>query len=127
MGLSKAHTLSTFGIDASNIHFVDGFDYCAITQSNADKINAWIKKLGPKLVFIPHWKSTNPDELILGRTSLIACRGIGNILMYEPQDNNNFVPSVLFPKSANRTDLNSDESESYESHRILLLDEVEMI
>lgn len=110
-------------IDYSHIHFVQGFDYSAITQANANKINAFIKKINPTVVLMPHWKSINPDLVILARTSLVACRGIGSILMYEPNDNSNFMPTILFPDR--KTSL--DNGEKYESHRLLLLDEVEMV
>jgi hypothetical protein len=110
-------------IDYSRIHFVQGFDYSAITQANANKINAFIKTINPTVVLMPHWKSTSPELMILARTSLVACRGIGSILMYEPNDNSNFMPTILFPDR--KTSL--DNGERYESHRLLLLDEVEMV
>lgn len=114
---------SSFGnIDVSHIHFVQNFDYSAITQENADKINAFIKIIDPLVVIMPHWKSTNSDQMILARTSLVACRGIGSILMYEVNNNTNFTPTILFPSNGNL-----DNAERYESHRLLLLDEVEMV
>lgn len=108
-------------IDVSRIHFVHDFDYSAITQANANKLNAFIKTINPAVVIMPHWKSTSPDRMILARTSLVACRGIGNILMYETNDNANFMPTVLLRSQ------NADKSERYESHRLLLLGEVEMV
>jgi LmbE family N-acetylglucosaminyl deacetylase len=111
----------------SRIHFVHDFDYSAITQANADRINACIKIINPLIVIIPHWKSSSSDHMILARTSLVACRGIGSILMYEINDNANFVPTILFPSKRDNGHASLDNAEKYESHRLLLLDEMEMV
>ncbi len=124
----KETLLDNAGI--SQIHFVDGFDYSAITQANADKINAHIKVISPSAVIMPHWKSPSHNHMILARTTLIACRGVGSILMYEVNNNANFVPTIMFPAKRDfgiqTGDLDVAE-ERYESHRLLLLDEVEMV
>jgi hypothetical protein len=79
---------------------VDTFDYSAITQTNADAINLHIKHVKPSLVIMPSWKSPNPMRRILARVSLIACRGIGTILMYELDTNNvDFIPNITFEAS----------------------------
>jgi LmbE family N-acetylglucosaminyl deacetylase len=114
-------------IGVSRIHLVHDFDYSAITQANADKINACVKIIEPLVVIMPHWKSTNPDHMILARTSLVACRGIGSILMYEINDNANFTPTILFPSKRDNGHASLDNAERYESHRLLLLDEMEMV
>lgn len=77
------------------------FDYSAITQANADAVNIHIKDIKPSLVIIPSWKSLNYMRRILSRVSLIACRGIGTILMYELDitNNTNFFPSIIFEVS----------------------------
>lgn len=81
---------------------IDRFDYSAITQANADAVNLIIKTVKPTLVIIPSWKSPNDKRKILARTSLIACRGIGTILMYELDPNNsNFNPTITFDASVN--------------------------
>jgi hypothetical protein len=81
---------------------IDRFDYSAITQANADAVNLIIKTVKPTLVIIPSWKSPNDKRKILARTSLIACRGIGTILMYELDPNNtNFNPTIAFDASVN--------------------------
>jgi hypothetical protein len=115
-------------IGISKTHFVHDFDYSAITQANADKINVCIKIIDPLVVIMPHWKSSNPEHMILARTSLVACRGIGSILMYEISSNTNFTPTILFPsRGGSVIHSNLDEAERYESHRLLLLDEMEMV
>ena len=49
---------------------------------------------------MPSWKSPNHLRMILARTSLIACRGIGTILMYELDANNmSFNPNITFEAS----------------------------
>lgn len=76
------------------------FDYSAITQANADAINVHIRDINPSLVIMPSWKSSSHMRRILARVSLIACRGIGSVLMYEHDTNKtDFVPSVVFEVS----------------------------
>jgi hypothetical protein len=104
------------------------FDYSAITQANADAINAYVKDIiKPSLVIMPSWKSPNYERKILARVSLIACRGIGTILMYELDTTRNtqFVPSVIFEIAPKDSKAIASEviKEKFESHRTLLLDE----
>jgi hypothetical protein len=83
---------------------IDTFDYSAITQANADAVNSIIKRVKPTLVIIPSWKSPDNKRMILSRTSLIACRGIGTILMYELDPNNtSFNPNIIFEVSMNQS------------------------
>jgi hypothetical protein len=78
--------LAAIGI--TQAFLIEKFDYSAITQVNADAVNFYIKDIEPSLVVMPFWKSANSMRRILARTSLIACRGIGSILMYELDANN---------------------------------------
>jgi len=83
---------------------IDTFDYSAITQASADAVNSIIKEVKPTSVIIPSWKSPDHKRMILARTSLIACRGIGTILMYELDPNNtSFNPNIIFEVSMNRS------------------------
>jgi hypothetical protein len=111
---------------------IDKFDYSAITQANADAVETHIKNVKPSLVIMPSWKSPNHTRKILARTSLIACRGIGTILMYELDANNgSFSPTITFetswePKSEDKGSKTSSYErlkEKFESHRTLLLEE----
>jgi hypothetical protein len=116
--------LAKIGI-AQTIH-IQTFDYSAITQANADAVSIHIKDIKPSLVIIPSWKSPNYRRKILARVSLIACRGIGTILMYELDTNNtDFVPSVIFEVSSKPSKTIGSEviKEKFESHRVLLLEE----
>ena len=83
-------------IGVSKVYSTDEFDYSSVTQYNVDIINLIIKDIVPGIVFIPFWKSSNIKRQIVSKTSLIACRGIGSILMYELEDNKLFQPSVYF-------------------------------
>lgn len=88
-------------IGITQTFLIETFDYSAITQKNADAVNSHIKHVQPSLVIMPSWKSPNYERRILARASLIACRGIGTILMYELDSNNTgFVPNIIFQVSA---------------------------
>jgi hypothetical protein len=114
-------------IGVAQTFYIQTFDYSAITQANADAVNAYIKDIKPSLVIMPSWKSRNHERKILARVSLIACRGIGTILMYELDTANNtdFVPSVIFETSLKGSKTTDPEliKEKFESHRTLLLEE----
>src|SRR5918912_110977 len=97
----KAIIESSKIISISKVYFTDRFDYSAITQDNASIINSFIKTINPSLVIMPFWKGSNYKRKILAKTSLIACRGIGNILMYELDKNPSFLPNIQFVISAN--------------------------
>src|SRR5687767_8066050 len=93
--IASVPRLAAIGI--TQTFLVDGFDYSAITQINADAVNSHIENVKPSLVLMPSWKSPNHMRKILARTSLIACRGIGTILMYELDANNtSFNPNMTF-------------------------------
>jgi LmbE family N-acetylglucosaminyl deacetylase len=90
---TNVQQLAAIGI--TQTFLIDRFDYSAITQSNADAINSCIKRVKPSVVIMPSWKSINHFRKILARTSLIACRGVGTILMYELDANNTgFNPNI---------------------------------
>jgi len=88
-------------IGITQIFLIETFDFSAITQTNADEVNLRIQHVKPSLVIMPSWRSPNYLRRILARVSLIACRGIGTILMYELDTNNiDFVPNIIFEVSA---------------------------
>ena len=96
--IAKVPKLATIGI--TQTFLIEKFDYSAITQVKADALNSYIKHVEPSLVIMPSWKSPNHMRRILARVSLIACRGIGTILIYELDNNNiGFVPNVIFEAS----------------------------
>jgi hypothetical protein len=102
--LSEGANISELAaIGITQAFLIDRFDYSTVTQTNANAVNSHIKTLKPTLVIMPSWKSPNHLRKILARTSLIACRGIGTILMYELDVNNNtsFNPTITFGVSMN--------------------------
>jgi hypothetical protein len=80
-------------------YFADGFDYSSVTQHNADLINSFIKVSDPSIIIMPFSQSLNHTRKILGKTSLIASRQSGTILMYEIDDNTDYIPTVFIPVS----------------------------
>jgi hypothetical protein len=92
-------------IGISQVCFTDRFDYSSVTQDNANVISAFIKTINPSLIIMPFWKASNQKRKILAKTSLIACRGIGSILMYELDRNASFFPTVYFMVSTDEISL----------------------
>jgi hypothetical protein len=84
------------GVGISDVFSLDGFDYSCVTQNNADLISAVIQKVNPSIVIMPYWRSANFSRKILAKCALIACRGIGTILMYAMDSENdpNYSPTV---------------------------------
>jgi hypothetical protein len=147
------------------VSFVSDFDYSEITQRNGDLLHEHVSKFKPELVIIPFWKSNDDASRVLARSALIACRGIGSILMYGDRAqrdslqqlasnvtfqmtstlSGNDSTGVLVGEHLGRINLTSGASvvmdpakrqdpdanreilltESFESHRLLLLHEVE--
>jgi hypothetical protein len=96
--IPKVQKLAAIGI--TQTFLIEKFDYSSITQANGAAVNSYIKHVEPSLVIMPSWKSPNHMRRILARVSLIACRGIGTILMYELGTNNiGFVPNVIIEAS----------------------------
>jgi hypothetical protein len=100
--IANVPQLAAIGI--TQTFLIDRFDYSAITQINADRLKSYIENIMPSLVIMPSWKSPNHIRKILARTSLIACRGIGTILMYELDANNtSFNPNIIFEVPVERS------------------------
>jgi hypothetical protein len=100
--IANVPQLDAIGI--TQTFLIDRFDYSAITQINADTVKSYIENIKPSLVIMPSWKSPNHIRKILARTSLIACRGIGTILMYELDANNtSFNPNIIFEVPVGRS------------------------
>lgn len=136
-------------IGKSEVHFTEKFDHSAVTQDNVNVLRLIIDKIDPFVVILPFYKTSNKKRKILSESSLLACRSIRNVLMYEINKNKNFLPNVYFkiddkiPLKAsfasvkNNIDLKkkrrllhgfyghdadiSEPIEAFQSHRILLL------
>ena len=81
-------------ISVSRVQFCDKFDFSSVTQNNAMRVNTVIREMDPEMVIIPFWKSVNHKCAILSRTSLIACRGIPNIIMYDLDSQGKLNPNI---------------------------------
>jgi hypothetical protein len=79
-----------------NVHVIEDFDFSEINQHNAKNLNNYIKSIDPSLLFMPFWKSSEEKNRILSRTALIACRGLGNVLMYDERCSPGFAPNISF-------------------------------
>jgi hypothetical protein len=124
--------------DLPEPEFIRDFDFASISQSNADILANCRKRIDPDLVIMPFWKSENPKDVVLARSLLIACRGVGSIIMYRGSSdirNEKFSSQVSIGTILNPQDhaiSASDPSENrpqrvedFESHRILMLEEAE--
>lgn len=81
-------------IGVSQIYFVKGFNHSSVTQDNVNKLRTHIDTLNPTIAIFPSIRTRDERRKVFAKSSLLACRGIGNIMMYDPQKNTNFHPSV---------------------------------
>ncbi len=102
-------------IGASEIYFAGGFDHSVVTQKNVNILRKFIEPLNPVIAVIPSPLTAVESGKVLGRSSLLACRGIGNILMYYNSINLKLSPSIY-----SIVDENSG-LEVFDTNRILLL------
>ena len=79
----------------TNIFVIKNFDYSKVTQENVNLINSIVETINPSVAFIPFIKSSDNMKKILSKSSLLACRKIQSILMYEIIKNKNFSPTVF--------------------------------
>ena len=129
--------------DLPEPEFVGNFDYSSVTQRNADILADYRRRKEPDLVIMPFWKSEDARDAVLAKSLLIACRGVGSIIMYRTNDGlkyREFSPNISFDnllepdqatsdptgaRSTLRNEIVSQSVEDFESHRILLLEDVE--
>ena len=78
------------------IEILQKLDLSTITQYNVNHIQNFINKYNPDLVIIPFNKAKDIERRILSSSSVLSCRGISNILMYDVQKNPLFVPSIFY-------------------------------
>lgn len=81
-------------IGASETYFAKRFDYSRVTQDNVNALRLIIESINPDVVIMPSPSSINTKQKILGRSSLLACKKIKNILMYETEKSKNFLPVI---------------------------------
>jgi hypothetical protein len=143
----------SYGISSiSETYFVEAFETSIVTQKNVKLLESIIRTINPSLIIIPYLRSTDRKRKVLSESSIIACRGVGNIIMYElDKKNKKFTPNIFCSKpeqlttnaspfgqyntisqvTANNTDnskINDHlgqehlSSEEFESYRVVLLD-----
>lgn len=83
-------------IKSIKIEILQKLDLSAITQDNVSQIQNFINKYNPDLVIIPFNKSKDVERRILSDSSILACKRISNILMYDAQENPLFMPSIFY-------------------------------
>ena len=148
-----AGTTSSFGHTDSQIRavfamsdlpepeFVSGFDFTSVSQRNADMLADCRRRIDPDLMIMPFWKSEDPKDVVLARSLLIACRGVGSVIMYRGSSdvgNEKFSPEISIGATLNSAgaisastdarDTSGDRPrrvEDFESHRILMLEDAE--
>jgi hypothetical protein len=81
-------------IGVSQIYFVKELNLSSVTQDNVNKLRSHIETLNPTVAIFPSIRTRDERRKIFAKSSLLACRGIGNIIMYDPQKNTNFHPSI---------------------------------
>jgi LmbE family N-acetylglucosaminyl deacetylase len=79
----------------SEVYFTDGFDYSTLTQRNVKALRSLVEKITPSLAIIPFNNTFNLKRKILAHSSLIACHGIQNVMMYELDKNPDFIPDTF--------------------------------
>ena len=137
----------------TKVHVIDKFERGSVTQENVKALRSIIEKINPMLAILPFYKTSNRQKQVLAYSSLLACRGVKNILMYETSRNKNFLPNVFFPfgkearslsyltkansakkrkrRSAFKSKSNgfgtNQAAEAFTTHRLVLLDDSEII
>jgi LmbE family N-acetylglucosaminyl deacetylase len=81
-------------IGISEVYLTNGFDYSTLTQRNVKVLRSLVEKITPSLAIIPFNNTFNLKRKILARSSLIACHGIQNVMMYELDKNPDFIPDT---------------------------------
>jgi hypothetical protein len=94
-------------IGASQVRFANGFDHTIVSQGNVDLLRQHIDELSPGLAVIPFYKSADPVLRVLGRSALLACRWVQNVLMYDTASSPHFRPTIFSALSPDQTQMKS--------------------
>ena len=70
-------------IGASQILFAEQFDHSVVSQANVDVLRTLTEVINPSVAVIPFYKSSAPIMRVVGRSALLACRWVQNVLMYD--------------------------------------------
>jgi hypothetical protein len=83
-------------IGTSQVYFTDRFDYSSVTQDNVNVLRSIIEPIHPSVAIFPFNMGSDRKSKIISESSLLACRSIENVLMYEIHKNKIFLPNVYF-------------------------------
>ena len=81
-------------VGISEIFFNYKFNHSVVTQENVNILRSYVESINPELVLFPSSLSKDRHKAVLGRSSILACRGIHNMLMYDSNYDSNFSPSI---------------------------------
>jgi hypothetical protein len=82
-------------IGASEVRFAHGFDHAGVSQANVDLLKQHIEEVNPAVAVIPFYKSADPITRIVGKSALLACRWVQNVLMYDTAAKPPFRPGIF--------------------------------
>jgi hypothetical protein len=69
----------------------DGF----VTQDNVFQLRNIFNSLNPEIVIFPFYQSKRKKFANLGKCSILAAHEIKSLLMFEPQTNLKFIPTII--------------------------------
>lgn len=81
-------------VGTSDISFNNKFDLSSVTQENVRILRSFIEPINPDLAIFPSSLSASKHKSVLGRSSILACRGVPNILMYDKNHTSSFLPKM---------------------------------
>lgn len=90
------HTFSKLlkKVGVSETFFINEFDFSVVTQQNVHLLRSFVEQINPKLALFPSTASKDECKVIVGKSSILACRGVSNLLMYDSDLSPNFCPMV---------------------------------
>lgn len=94
-------------VRASQVRYAHGFDHTAVSQGNVDVLGQHIEEVSPALAIIPFYKSADPILRVVGKSALLACRWVQNVLMYDTVPSAAFRPGIFSVLSQEQTQFKS--------------------
>src|SRR5688572_24404692 len=90
----------------SGLHFIDNFDHSEVSQRNVDALRSCIEPINPGYAIMPFYKSNDKFLEVLGRSGLLACRWVENVLMYDTaiSSDSRFQPGIFSALSPSEYD-----------------------
>jgi hypothetical protein len=132
-------------IGTAQISYTERFDFAAVSQDNVNSLRAIVEPIKPSIAFFPFKRTPDSKNRVLSESSLLTCRDVENVLMYETSKNKNFTPNIFFdiysgkhdnPKNkrskknttihrfyAQKAKVKDRDVETFASHRMILLND----